>query len=69
MTKYRITYENGEWLVLMHCSDGMDDVLAACDTKSDAKRELQNIIDEQNAADGAERHYQAQYAYACGYHD
>lgn len=70
MTNLKIERDdNGQWLLLMPCADGIDDVLSEHETKAEAVAEKRRQIDEARACDGAERHYQAQYAYACGYLD
>lgn len=71
MSKYRIEFDKdaGRFLLLYRCDDGIDDIDGEFATRAEAKAAMRQRIDEYNTVEGAERHYQAQYAYACGYHD
>ena len=64
--KYRIEQDAQTWLVVILASDGITDVISDHATKAEAKAACEEANRETS---GDERHYWAQYAYACGYHD
>jgi hypothetical protein len=55
--------------VLQICRDDIADVLSEHATRQDANNAKRDLLRQESINAAEERHYQAQYAYACGYHD
>ena len=66
MSKYRIERDGKNWLVVTPASDGITDVISEHATRAEA---LATMREANRDTSGEERHYWAQYAHACGYHD
>jgi len=64
--KYRIEEFDGAFDICCDAADGVTDVIATYTTREAAQVALREANRDTS---GDERHYQAQYAYACGYHN
>ena len=61
--------QTGKFNVLWLARDGVYDVLSDHNTRAEARAAMALEIAEERADHGAERHYWAQHAYACGERD